>query len=204
MGSGAYDASRPRVVLASRRDRCEKRHGRCPAGLVGAPHRVEGLTDEDGPTRGEAIEKTTVALDCKCFGGGPAARTRCDICRSRTRGRPLPARTPSGVPAGAVGGDGARHPGAVPAGRPACSVSARRTARAGRLQRLGYQHPRVRVVLPVRPVGGDARRRAVQFLHRLVSAGRRQRRHPDLQVGDVPHPGTACLAVDPQGCRPER
>ena len=35
-------------------------------------------------------------------------------------------------------------------------------------------------------VGGDAGRRRVEFLHRLVPPRGGQRHHPDLQVGDVP------------------
>ena len=42
-------------------------------------------------------------------------------------------------------------------------------------------------------VGRHAGRRHVQLLHRLVPAGCRQRRHLDLQVGDVPDPGAAGL-----------
>ncbi len=52
-------------------------------------------------------------------------------------------------------------------------------------------------------VGGDARRRRVQLLHRLISARRRQRHHPDLQVGDVPDPGATGPAVDEQEDQPD-
>ncbi len=66
-------------------------------------------------------------------------------------------------------------------------VPARRPARAGRLQRLGHQHPGVRVVLRdsglsiVMPVGGQS-----SFYTDWYSARLRQGRLPDLQVGDLP------------------
>ena len=44
-------------------------------------------------------------------------------------------------------------------------LSARRSARAGRLQRMGHQHPGVRVVPRLRRLGRDAGRRPVQLLH---------------------------------------
>ena len=56
---------------------------------------------------------------------------------------------------------------------PGC-LSARRSARAGRLQRLGHQHPGVRVVRRLRPLDDHAGRRPVQLLQRLVFAGLRQ------------------------------
>ena len=100
--------------------------------------------------------------------------------------------------------DEPQHPGSVPGRRTARRLSARRPARAGRLQRLGHQHPGVRVVRPVRPVGRDAGGRPVQLLHRLVPAVAGQRPGLHLQVGDLPDPGTACVAGGQQGRVAER
>ena len=101
--------------------------------------------------------------------------------------------------------DGPRHQDPVPEGhRVACGVPARRSARARRLQRLGHRDPGVRVVLREPAVGRDAGRRPVELLHRLVSAGVRQRRLPDLQVGDVPDRRAAAVAGLREGRVPER
>ena len=48
-------------------------------------------------------------------------------------------------------------------------------------------------------LGGHARRRNVELLHQLELAGRGQRQHPDLQVGDLSDVGTSGLPVGQQG-----
>ncbi len=84
------------------------------------------------------------------------------------------------------------------------SLPARRSARTGRLQRLGHQHPGVRVVPRLRPGDDHAGRRPVQLLQRLVQAGLRQVRLPDLQVGDVPTQELPAYLAANKGVNPNR
>ncbi len=156
-----------------------------------------------GPTGvGEAPSRDSAQV---CATGNRCCRRRGDAARAaracgHADGRGvLTRRAARRAARGAVGGDGSKHRRAVPGRRSARRLSARRSAGHRRRQRLGHQHRCVRVVLPVRSLTRDARRRPVQLLHRLVSARDGQRRHPDLQVGDVPDPGTARLPRGQQG-----
>ena len=80
-----------------------------------------------------------------------------------------------------------------------CGVPPRQHGGGRRRQRLGHQHPGVRLVQRVRAVGGHAGRRQVELLQRLVCARGGQRRNVHLQVGNLPDPRTARLARGQQG-----
>lgn len=76
---------------------------------------------------------------------------------SATAGRILPSGAAGRIPRRVLAVDEPRHPGPVPGWRTACGLPARRPARPGRLQRPGHQHPGVRVVQRLRPVGDRCR-----------------------------------------------
>ena len=110
--------------------------------------------------------------------------------------RVLASRSAGGVPGCPVAEHESHCARSVPERRTELSecLAARRPARPGRLQRLGYQHPGIRVVSGFGPVDLHAGGRPVQLLRRLVPARLRQGRLLHLQVGDLPDPGGPGLA----------